>query len=510
MHANRKDLNQQSTLAACAVTIATITGICGAATTARAERGEIPVLQQVTRNTTGEVSDVGLRSELADWITFTSNGDVLGPGTETTGREIYIYNTVTGTTTKVTTTPGGESYSGSRVSDATFASGRPNSLVFASTGDFDPTRGNADHNPEIFVYDVDSGAIHQVTDTLPPVVNSEPFASDSARCIAFASNANLDNNPGNIEGNPGAGFKNPDGSREIFSYEVDADSNLFPYAGVYTQVSNGPAGTTSEAPTMGGYIWGRQCQTVAYLSNHAQLGDAIAGTNIYFYDRTSADIARMTTGERPSDGGIAPAGVYGPPKMSNASNFARGPYIVFSTAADVWNNGNNSLEAFRFRVFHPRMTQYTGIDPGDVFDPQISDGGGYIVFGSNGELLNEKHGAKDVGPGPFNADQNEEIFQLRGRRKVWQITNSLGCDSYEPSIQDNGSGIAFISTCDLVPGNNPTGIPQVFFFRRVKSDDAVLHPGNCDVLDGCCDEANGCYTDLRGLASRPPKRNDLD
>jgi hypothetical protein len=415
----------------------------------------------------------------------------MGTGTETTGREVYLYNTVTGTLTRVTTTTGYESYAPSRVTDATFTAGRPVGFSFVSTGDLDPDGDNSDHNPEIFTYEIISGEIHQLTDTQPPVVNSAPFASDSFKCVVFESTGDLDDNDGSNDGDPGAGFTNADGSQEVFRYNV-VDPLQFPHDGYFTQMSSGPVGTSSWSPTTGGYIWARQCGSSPYVSNHPQIGDPFPNTlnNIFIYDQSSGDILPMTTGETPRDGGPSPAGNYGTPFISAASNFARGPYVTFSTDTDVWNNGLTGYESFRFRVFHPRMTQYTHVEPGDVFEPQISDGGGYLVYSSTAEMLDLKHGAKHVGPGPFNADGSSEIFQSKGRSKAWQITRGEGCDSFAPSIQDTGAGIAFISTCDLVPGNNPSGLPQVFYFYRVKTDDPILAPGACQILDGCCNETN--------------------
>lgn len=488
--------------------VAAIMSLNGGSTPASAEdRGEIPVLIQVTRNTTGTVADARLRSELGSWISFTSNGDVMGPGTQTSGREVYLYNVFTGTTTRVTTTPGGQSYDATRVTDATFAGGRPDSIAFVSTGDFDPNGDNSDGNPEIFIYEVASGEFHQITDTQPPVVNSMPYGSDSGKCWVFTSTGNLDTNDGSVnpDNNPGTGFKNPDGSQEVFLFTVE-DAAEFPH-GYFTQVSNGPAGTTSSAPTIGGYWFPRQCQTTAFLSNHAQLGDGALGTHIYTFERTTAKLERMYNGGVSVYNNLAPDGIYGPPHISSASNFARGPFVVFSTDADVWNNGLTGLEQFRYRVFHPRMTQYSNLAAGDIYKPQISDGGAYIVFYSNGELLGEKRGAVNVGPGPFNADHNLEIFQTKGRRRVWQLTNTTGCANYDATTQDNGRGIAFVSTCDLVPGKNPTSVPQVFLFRRVNPDDPLLQPGVCKVVDGCCNESNGCYVDLRGRMDKPAARN---
>jgi hypothetical protein len=192
-------------LATRAAVISTIAFAGTATTTAHAERFSEPVLQQVTGITTGDVANVKLRSETANWITFSATGDVMGSGTETPGREVYLYSTVTGTLTRVTTTTDGESYAPSRVTDSTFAAGRPDSFSFVSTGDLDPDRDNSDHNPEIFIYEVASGEIHQVTDTLPPVVNGAPFSSDSAKCVVFESTADLDNNDGSDDGRKSSG-----------------------------------------------------------------------------------------------------------------------------------------------------------------------------------------------------------------------------------------------------------------------------------------------------------------
>jgi hypothetical protein len=498
----------KSTTRTTALSLFSVALLAALPSSAHAERGNIPVLEQVTRNTVGNVADAELRSELGTWITFASNGDVMGPGTQTAGREVYLYNVIAGTTTRVTNSgPGRESYEPSRVSDSTFSAGRPDSFFFTSTGNF--TGQNADGNPEIFVYEIVSGQFHQLTNTAAPVVNKTPFTSDSAKCIVFASTGNIDNNDGSDDSNVGPGYSNPDGSQEIFLYTV-ADNANFP-SGYFTQISNGPAGTSSWAPVIGGYWFPRQCQTSAYLSDHAQLNDGALGTHIYEYDRPAGEVKRMFNEDVFVHGELPPDGFYGEPHISSASNFARGPYIVFSTSADVWNNGSTSTgyQMFRYRVFHPLMTQYSGVTLGDVFKPQISDGGGYIAFNSTSEILNDR-GAKHIGPGPFNPDNNSEIFETKGRRKIWQITESSGCDNYDVSIQDHGGGLAFLSTCDLVPGSNPAGLPQVFLFRRVRSDDPVLQPGACSVLGGCCNEANGCYRQVFGKMDRPPKRNALE
>ena len=120
-----------------------------------------------------------------------------------------------------------------------------------------------------------------------------------------------------------------------------------------------------------------------------------------------------------------PPGVYQNPHISSASPFARGPHIVFESGPDLWNNGSAGVDVFDYRVFHPRMTQYTNVGlTNEVRRPNVSDGGGVLMFDSIAELLNQKRDARIGGAPPFNADGNSEIFRLKGRRRVFQLTRS--------------------------------------------------------------------------------------
>jgi Tol biopolymer transport system component len=464
-------------------------------------RGSIPVLIQVTDNTTGDIFEPRMRSQDGNRIVFVSTGDVTGPAPG--HKEVYLHQLETGTTIRVTTTTDGESREAARSTDQVFNSGRPEFVTFVSTGDLDPSSDNSDHNPEIFLWELVSGAFHQLTNTPSNVINKDPYASDSGKCIVFASNADLNNNDGSdAENNPGTGFSNPDGSMEVFVYTIDSNEN-FPYDGNYTQASNGPAGTVSERPVIGGYWFPRQCQSTAYMSDYDQTGGSLVGNHIFVFNRPSATNSLMETSEIPW--GI-PDGTYLYPNISSASPFARGPFVVFQSDAPVWRNGSDGMEIFRYRVFHPRMTQYTDILTGSVERPVISDGGGYIAFQSSGEILDIRHDAKKGGAPPFNADGNYEIFRTKGRRKTWQITRTTGCVNNLPSVRDDGTAIVFRSTCDLIPGRNPGGIAQVFLYKEVKKGDPLGTASGCSVNNNCCNEANGCYEPVFGRKPKPRKK----
>lgn len=466
-------------------------------------RGEIPVLLQITNNTVGTVSGPNIRSQDGDTITFSSDGNVTGPSPG--HNEVYLWKRSSGTITRLTNSLVGESREASREGDTVGAGGRPEAVPFISTADLDPSVGNADGNAELFVWESAANLIHQLTDTTG-VTNAEPYNSDSGKCIVFTSTGDLDNNPGDDSGIPPTGFSNVDGSLEVFMYSLKSAEN-YPNDGFFTQISNGPAGTSSTHPVVGGYIFQRQCQTTAYVSDYDQINFGLSGSNIFIYDRDSATTDVMDTSELEWE--IQP-GDYLYPAISSASPFARGPFVVFQTTADHWRNGSDGFEIYRYRVFHPRMTQYTDYQVGHVERPVISDGGGYLTFQSSAEVLNANRRAKIGGEPPFNADGNYEIFRIKGRRKTWQLTNSSGCNNDLPSTRDDATSIAFRSDCDLIPGENPLGVQQVFLYAEVERSDPLSTAAGCLQANGCCNEANGCYQPIYGAKPKPRKKGCID
>jgi hypothetical protein len=339
---------------------------------------------------------------------------------------------------------------------------------------------------------------------VPPVVNDQPFPIDSGRCIVFTSTGDLADNDGSDDNNPGTGFSNPDGSQEVFQYSLHFDGS-YPYGGITTQVSNGPAGTESRNPVAGGYWFPRQCQSTAYVSDHDQLDEGLSGEHLYVFSRFNGQVERMDPSEKHLPLGV-PDGLYGEPHISGASNFARGPYLAFTTSADVWNNLSVGQNLFRYRIFHPQLTQLTDLDSGDVLYPEVSDGGGKILFQANGDVLDKVRRPRGI-DAPLNADGNNEIFRMRGRSKVEQMTVTEGCENTHPTLRDDATDFAFVSTCDLIPGSNPSGAPQVFHYEQVKLGDPLLDPAVCRIEEGCCNEKNGCFTSYEGKVARVSRKN---
>lgn len=461
-------------------------------------RGKNSALLQITNISVGSISEPKMKLERAASIVFLSDGDVLGPGTETATQEIYRYDTVSGAIMRISDGSGAVHSDAARETDETHSQ-RPLYIAFISTADLDPSVGNADGNPELFLYFTESASYKQLTNTTGGVVNAEPYPSDGGQCIAFRSSGNLQTNDGSDSSNPGAGFDNADGSDEVFVLRFD---NPALSSWVVTQVSNGPAGTTSSEPAIGGFWFTRQCRSTSYVSTADQLGNGSTGTHIYNYTKTSGRIEQLTN---PGTHGFSFA-----PAMSGASNFARGPFVVFMSDSDIFGNGSAGFEIFRHRVFTTERIQYTFADSGQSRTPVISDGGGFLAFASSSEIVDPRKRVRLSGAAaglqpPFNVDGNYEIFRTKGRRQAWQITTSAGCDNFDPSIQDNGRSIAFLSDCDHVPGENPGGATQLFVYRDIKKSDPLIQAANCRIEDGCCNEANGCYPRIHGGKVRPPK-----
>lgn len=463
---------------------------------ASAKRADRHAVVQVTSITEGVISEPRIRQIRGDYLVFTSDADVFGPGTSHLGRrEVYLWEAETQSTRRITTTVGGESYGASRLTDDRNTVRSP-VIAFISTGDLDPLVGNSDGNPELFIWVQDNGAIRQLTDTLPPVVNASPSPSDTARCIVFQSSGDLDNNDGSQKSTPPTGLSNADGSLEVFYVDfADKDYRDFQF----TQVSSGPIGTTSRSPSVGGFFFPNQCESIAYESDHNQLAGGADGTNVYHFKRAAALTTQVSL---PTD----PGGSSVQPRISGTGVVAGAPSIVFVSDADLFGVGVRGFQIYKYRILHPRLRQHSAIEGGRSMRPVVSDGGSRIALQSASELIDPNRRVRLGGTGPFNADGNWEIFRLDGKRRVRQLTRTQGCENNFPTITGNGQGVAFLSTCDIIPGHNPGGQTQVFVYAELKRRDPRESASGCLLERGCCNPANGCYQPILGKSVRVRRR----
>jgi len=134
------------------------------------------------------------------------------------------------------------------------------------------------------------------------------------------------------------------------------------------------------------------------------------------------------------------------PSISSA-----GDRIVFeSTANPLGTNTDGRFEVFLWR--EGRELLQLSSDPIEWSRaPAISADGHRVAFESSADLVGQ------------NADGTREIFLWDDRTGLLQITDSSTGVSLQPTINANGSRVAFTSSADLV-GTNPNGRGQIFLW----------------------------------------------
>jgi len=270
----------------------------------------------------------------------------------------------------------------------------------------DPLGSNADANFEIFLFDTTTG-LTQITNTTGGN-NSVPSINADGTRIAFESTRDLVGS-------------NADGNREIFLF--DTTSGL-------TQITSttGFIGNTNPSINADG-------TRIAFDSNRDPLGtNADGNIEIFLFDTTSG-LTQITS---TTGGG-----------NREPSINADGTRIAFEATSDpLGTNADGNSEIFLFDITSG-LTQITNTTGGNNNTPSINANGTRIAFWSNHDPLGT------------NADGNAEIFLFDTTSGLTQITSSTGGGNEEPSINADGTRIAFQSDRDLV-GTNADGNREIF------------------------------------------------
>ena len=322
--------------------------------------------------------------------------------------------------------------------------------------------GNPNNNTEVFLYDTTTDVFTQITDTTSGF-NITASISDDANIIAFESTANITG-------------QNPDGSREIVFFNRATST--------FTQITDDPnTGNRSRQPSVSD-----DGDFIAFRSEFSINGGNPENNNeIYLYNVNTGVITQITTtmtGES-----------YGP------SISADGTYISFESEADISGlNPEMNRDMFLFNTSFSSFTNLTNATSGDSFNGKISSDGQYVAFVSRSPLtplfisgnqvyvVNTTTGAITQitnvdGNGSFpspNADGSIISFDFggnlnggnpEGNKEVYvydmsngvitQITQQTTGDSDDPSINGNGSLIAFESNANI-NGGNPNGEEEIY------------------------------------------------
>jgi uncharacterized repeat protein (TIGR01451 family) len=315
-------------------------------------------------------------------------------------------------------------------------------IAFWSTGDLAPGPGgnNADGSIEIFVYDVESAQVTQVTDSPGSILggfNLAPSINADGTRIAFYSDRNL-------------AADNKDGNFEIFMYDAGVNPPRI------VQVTRTTRGVNISPDISGGG------QHIAFASDQ-DLDNKDGNLEIFVAEIGAGGAISLTqvTHTTAGDG-------QQPPINDRPAISADGARIAFAS------NQDGNLEIFVYDAGDASMTQVTTTD-GKVSNeqPAISADGTRVAFVSNGNLV----------PGVGNTDGNFEIFVYDAATgQTQQITNTGGeVVNEQPHLNAAGDLLTFVSTGDLgSAGGNPDGKRQGFLFGLAGGDFVQLGSPDAD------------------------------
>ena len=387
-----------------AALVVPIVGVAGLAVSGVATVGAAPLctVQQLT-DTAGGGSNASTNAAISargDEVAFDSGRDHIGQNPEN-NREVFLIDLTTGSMSQVTDASAGASFRAD-------LSGDGNRVAFSSTADL--TGDNDDGSTELFLYDRTTDDTSQLTSTPADRTSAQASLSGDGSRVAFHSDADL----------TGA---NPDGENEVFLQVI---------SGSTTQHSTSPeALSLSPSISFDGLRF-------AYSSSGDPLGtNPENNSEIFLRDTSPLGRSQITS------------------STSGASTFpslsADARRVAFESTADLTgDNADGSSEVFLHDRLTGTTTQISSGSGTTSARASISAGGTRVAFQSNADLSGE------------NADGNTEIFfydLLTGT--TVQVTDVNLGESLNVAISGDGTRLAFQSWADLT-GGNPDGNAEIF------------------------------------------------
>ena len=345
-------------------------------------------------------------------IAFGSSSDFLGQNIPIGHEEIWLYDTVGMTFTRVTSAPiAGQVSRNARISaDGT-------KIVFNSFADF-LGQGIPSGQEEIWLYDTATMTVTRVTTvTSPGAVYGDHSINANGMKIAFSSDSDF----------LGQGI--PRFQNEIWLYDTATMT-------VSRITTASEALKVSRSPSMNA-----DGTKIAFYGDSDFLGDGdISQYEVWLCDTTAMTVTRLTTASSTNRDSESP------------SISADGTKIAFISDSDFLGQGipDGQYEIWLYDTSGMTVTRITTASAvnRDSWSPQVSADGGKITFYSDSDFLGE--GITD--------NQNEIWLYDTSTMTVTRLTtaSTTGRNSKNPTINANGTKIAFDSDSDFLG----QGIPQ--------------------------------------------------
>jgi Tol biopolymer transport system component len=343
-----------------------------------------------------------------DKIAFVSDSDFLGQGIQHMKYEIWLYDTTTMTVTRITTASGGDRQSG-----YPSLSGDGTRVAFRSDSDF-LSQGVPNDQYEIWLYDTATTAFTRVTTaSASNRQSSYPSLSADGTRVAFRSDADF----------LGQGIQ--DEQYDIWLYDT-ATVTLTRVTSASDSNRDG-----DEYPSISD-----DGTKIAFASDSDFLGQGIPDNQyeIWLYDTATMTVTRITTASTAERGSVHP------------SLNADGTKIAFFSNSDFLSQGIGPMQ-YEIWLYDTTTMTFTRVTTASDSsrssrDPALSADGTRVAFRSNSDFLGQG----------IPADQSEVWLYDTATMTVTRITaaSPSGRDSYDPSLNADGTRVAFRSDSDFL------------------------------------------------------------
>ena len=353
-------------------------------------------------------------------LVFVSDSDFLNQGINDEQFEIWLYDTVALTLTRITTVSDND-----RASRAPSPNGDGTRIVFLSDSDF-LNQGINPGQDEVWLYDTQTMTLTRVTTAVPGNRRSfYPTISNDGTRVVFESDADF----------LGQGIVQ--NQLELWLYD--------------TQTMTLTRITTATAPSRISLdpAFSLDGDWLAFASQSDLLNEGLFSLyRIWLYNTTNGTLTRVT--DEPFGRGSRAPSLNGD-----------GSQVVFHSDTDILNQGipDEQNEIWLYDTQSVTFTRITVASDAsrDSLRPRISEDGTKVVFYSDSDFL-----------GQGLADEQYEIWLYDTQTMTFtRVTSAAGADraSIQPSLSADGRRIAFQSDADFLNQAIPDDQDEIWLYQ---------------------------------------------
>lgn len=173
---------------------------------------------------------------------------------------------------------------------------------------------------------------------------------------------------------------------------------------------------------------------------------------LHMFDTTTGEMTQLTTTEG-----------FGAPPTAYYSIDDAGIHVAYATSANpVGNNADRNIEIFVVEPNTGHITQITNTSQAASYAPALSGDGTRVAFVSDADLTGR------------NPDHRPAVVLFDAVSGTFTHIGFFGSASSWPEISATGNRVAFLSADDLT-GENPEGNPELFLFDTTTGLVQVTH-----------------------------------